>query len=58
VGESNAFNVNDISRWQWWTANDTASYPSRNPKSFKLQFSVDGMNYITVDEVTNYSAPS
>jgi hypothetical protein len=25
VGESNAFNINDISNWQWWTANDTAS---------------------------------
>ena len=58
VGDAYAFDVGSISCWQWWTANDSATYSGRNPKSFKLQFSIDGTNYVTVDEAENYSAPA
>lgn len=58
VGDANVFNASDISCWQWWTAGDSATCYGRNMKAFKLKFSIDGSNYVTVDEVNNYSVPS
>jgi len=45
-------------KWQWWTANDTASCPGRNPGSFRLQFSEIGIDYITVDEALSWNPPA
>lgn len=40
-----------ISRYRWWTGNDTDGYPGRNMKSWKLQASVDGTTWVTLDAV-------
>lgn len=58
VGEENAIPLSDLSCWQWWTADDTATWAGRNLNTFKLQFSSDGNDYVTVDSVTNYTAPT
>ena len=58
IGKKNAFKVNEFTAWQWWTANDSTSYPHRSPSSFSLQFSKNGEEWITVDSVENYSAPT
>lgn len=58
VGASFAFNANEFVKWQWWTANDTASCPGRNPGSFRLQFSEIGIDYITVDEALSWNPPA
>ena len=40
-----------ISRYRWWTGNDTDAYSGRNMKSWKLQASVDGTTWVTLDAV-------
>ena len=40
-----------ISRYRWWTGNDTDGYPGRNMKSWKLQASIDGTTWVTLDAV-------
>ena len=45
-------------KWQWWTANDTATYPNRNPISFQLQYSQNAVNWLVVDKVVDYDSPA
>ena len=58
VGAANMFNSREFVKWQWWTANDTASYPSRNPVSFQLQYSQNAVSWIVVDKVVDYDPPA
>lgn len=52
---SACLDIAKFSRYQWWTANDTAKYPHRSPTSWKLFISTDGVNFALVDKVENYA---
>jgi hypothetical protein len=52
-----------VTAYQLWTANDTASHTDRNPKSWVLYGSTDGVTWEVIDAVqdggmstTNYTA--
>ena len=48
----NVLDLDQYTAWQWFTANDS---PERDPVSFELQGSVDGLDFLTLDSVTNAS---
>ena len=53
--------VFDFKQWcfyRWWTAGDTAKFPSRNMMDWKLLASSDGERWVYVDEVSGYNAPT
>lgn len=41
----------DFDEWQWYTANDS---PGRDPTSFYVEISSDGIDWTTVDSATGY----
>lgn len=51
--KSQCLDLTRYSRWQWWTANDTSGYPNRNLKTYSLEVSADGEDWITVDAVVD-----
>ena len=52
LGNSETINITKYSRFQWYTANDG---DWRDPTSFTLQFSNDGVNFVNAAVVTNAS---
>lgn len=58
LGENNSIDIVKYNRWQWYTANDTASSSGRNLKTFSLWGSKDNNEFILLDSVTDYSAPT
>lgn len=52
LGNSETINIAKYSRFQWYTANDGSW---RDPTSFTLQFSNDGVNFVNAAVVTNAS---
>ena len=57
LGVSGAIDIEKYKKWQWYTAQDAATYPERNLKSFSLWGSNDGNTFALLDSVTDYSAP-
>lgn len=53
--QSEALDLSIYNRWQWYTANDTATDPGRNLKSFTMEVSVDGTNWLNFTSVVNGS---
>ena len=52
--EFDLYTRENISRYEWYTANDTHGYWTRNPTSFRLQASDDnGATWHDIDNVTN-----
>lgn len=58
LGENNWIDVLKYNQWQWYTANDTASFPERNLKTFTLYGSKDNVNWKLLDSQENYVAPA
>lgn len=48
--KSNVLDRKEYTSWQWFTANDS---PERDPVSFELLGSVDGIEFITLDSALN-----
>lgn len=58
LGLGNTIDINEYSKWEWYTANDTASFSGRNLKSFSLLGSNNGVEFDLLDSVTDYNAPA
>lgn len=48
--KSNVLDRKEYTSWQWFTANDS---PERDPVSFELLVSSDGINFTTLDSASN-----
>lgn len=46
-----------LSAYTLYTANDTETYPDRNPKSWKIYGSEDGKEWVEVGQISNGSMP-
>lgn len=58
LGENENIDVFRYNIWRWYTANDTASFPERNLKTFSLYGSNDNSTWELLDSAKNYSATS
>lgn len=58
LGENESIDVFRYNIWRWYTANDTASFPERNLKTFSLYGSNDNSTWELLDSAKNYNATS
>ena len=47
-----------VTRYQWFTADDSSSFPKRNPKSWRIQGSDDNEEWTNLDVVTDATPPA
>ncbi len=51
-------NISEPYYYSWNTANDAATYSNRNPITWKIYLSYDGINWDLLNEINNFDTPT